>query len=92
MPALKDQNARPADENAAGWPALCATGRRPSRALSCDIREVDMTDMLAAAGQADHALAPVRSFHVAQQGQLGGRVGVRDLHAWAMGAVPTSAK
>ena len=28
MPALKDQNARPADENVAGWSALCATGRR----------------------------------------------------------------
>jgi plasmid stability protein len=46
MPALKDQNARPADENIAGWPGLCATGRRQGRALSCDIREVDMTDML----------------------------------------------
>jgi hypothetical protein len=26
MPALKDQNVRPADENAAGWSGLCATG------------------------------------------------------------------
>jgi hypothetical protein len=45
MPALKDQNARPADENVAGWSGLCARAPK-SRTLSCDIREVGMTDML----------------------------------------------